>query len=355
MDPVKELKCLLSAHWQIQIDQHPAVILALQLKTRIIQLQIQRIECIFQIIIQLDVSVLHHVVQIHDHIDNRNFIISQVIHNLTVVFLSGSICRIQRLRRTVIQIDQFRKFSRIQPIGQCVSVHDLDIGKAHGRTHLITVFQIFQKRRLRLIIAARHNDRDQIPAAKGVFYGLPGNRHIIFLNCRNSFCAIDIRAPVGKQKCSDQKHCKHRRDHISALYSKFSHCSDFRHEIFMVSPVDPFAEHHQQPGHQRENREQTVENRLDQADSHIKTDMKLHEHHRCQSANCRQTAGDNLRDSFAECDHCRIVGIIMLSFLRIPMDQNHCIINRQRQLEHNGYRIGNERNRAEYKIGAHIQ
>ena len=93
-DLVKEVVGLIAAHGEVQIDEHAAVVIGLQLLFRVRDLRIGVLERLGHIGVERDVAVLHLAVEEGEHIDERHGILGQTADDLAVVAAVGRIGRV---------------------------------------------------------------------------------------------------------------------------------------------------------------------------------------------------------------------------------------------------------------------
>ena len=89
--PVDKGKGLVSLLGQVQIDDHTAVAVALQLLLGLVQLVKQIVQCVLHIAGKRDVAVMHLLLQKAEHIIKRHAVIVQTVDDLAVLVMIDSV------------------------------------------------------------------------------------------------------------------------------------------------------------------------------------------------------------------------------------------------------------------------
>ena len=141
---IKEGVGLVAAFRQRQIQQHPAVILALKLRLGALHLGF----CILQhgglVAAKLYNPGVCLLTDKQEHINERHLVGADISHKLAVISLLCGVGGIEHLRHFIVEIGQFRELPGHQLVGQHIAVHGLHVGKPHGVVDLLHAFQFCQ-------------------------------------------------------------------------------------------------------------------------------------------------------------------------------------------------------------------
>ena len=355
MHPVDKGKGLVSLLGQVQIDDHTAVAVALQLLLGLVQLVKQIVQCVLHIAGKRDVSVMHLLLQKAEHIIKRYAVIVQTVDDLAVLVMIDSVGTVQRLGNLIVQISQLGQLARGQRIGQHIAVHRLDVGKAHRGFDLGAAVQFVKDRTLGLIVAGRHNDSDHVAGAELVFDLLVGDLALVLLGCDQIGEGVAVGAEVGKDGRCDDDNAEDRRNDKAGLDVEFADRRDLGNEVLVAGFVNQLAEQDQQAGHQRENAEHTEQDGLDQHRGKVAADAEVHEGQRGQTADGCQRGGGDLGDRLGEGRNTGLAGGQRLMLITEAVAEDDGVVDGQRQLQDNGDRVGDEADGAAQEVGAHVQ
>ena len=125
---IQKSKCLIAFLRQVQIDEHTAVLLALQLFFGNIHLLISAFQRIHQIVFQRDITFLHLFIQEHDHINEGYAVCGNTTHQLGIVLIVDRIGHVEQFRHFIVQFQKFGELPCRQLIRQHIAVHRLRIG-----------------------------------------------------------------------------------------------------------------------------------------------------------------------------------------------------------------------------------
>ena len=123
----------------------------------------------------------------------------------------------------------------------------------------------------------------------------------------------------------------------------------------MLCFLHEIAENHQESRHNQENREQGEHDGLDQADGHIRPQLKLHEHHGDQATDGSQAACTNLRNCLGQRDDDGLSAFVRLIFFLKTVAVDDRIVQGQSQLQDGGHRVRNKGNLSQQEVGARVQ
>ena len=146
----------------------------------------------------------------------------------------------------------------------------------------------------------RHDHRHQIFVAEGILNLVMGDLAFALLGGGQIRVGVHIGALVGKHRGHHRHHHKQRRNDKAGFYIKLSDRRDLGDQVFVLGGIDPAAEQHQKPGHQRKHREQAEQNCLDQHGGHINADAEMHKAQSRQTADGGQRAGGNFRNGLGQ-------------------------------------------------------
>ena len=177
-----------------------------------------------------------------------------------------------------------------QRVGQGIAVHRLNIGKPHGRVHLLVGLQPLQQCLFTVIVPLGNQQSHHILGAKGLVNPLLGDLSLVLTGRFNLAVAVDVRTPVGEQKAAHQTQCENRHPDEAQLHSPGPPAVDAGNKIFVPGPLHRLAKNHQKARHQSKYRQHAQADGLDQHHTHIKANAKLHKHHGSQTGNGRQAA-----------------------------------------------------------------
>ena len=185
-----------------------------------------------------------------------------------------------------------------------------------------------------LVVALGHYQRHHGGRGKCVLDHIVRDLHVVELGRGDRVISVRVGA-VARQHAADEDHRERGQRHqLSRRVGVLAYERHLGDKYPMVRLVHQRSEEHEQTRHDEENRAQREEYRLDQADSHIRAYLELHEQHGDETADGRQARRSYLRDALGERLYDRLAQLMSLSFLLIPVDEDDGIVQRQRQLEY---------------------
>ena len=354
-DQIGEGIGLIAALRQVQIDQHPAEVLALELGFAVLHAVGGAAQRVLRLLGQGDIAVLHPVPDEQEHVDERDGIGGHAAHQLSVFLPLRSVGGVNELAELIVDVRQLGKLSGGQPVGQRVAVHGLDVAQAHGAFDLRHGVQLRQDRPLGFIVPGGDHQGNQIGRGKVVPYHPLGHLLLVQLGRHDGVIAVDIGAALGDEIAADDQRQEEDRHHHAAGIGKAPHEGDLGNKVPVLRLFDPGPEEHQKAGHEDEHGKQGEKDRLDEADAHVRAKAELHEDHRHQTAHRGEAAGADFRDALAQRLDDRLAQRQGLVLLLESVAQDHRVVQRQRQLQNAGHGVGDEGDLAQKEVGAHIQ
>ena len=353
-DGVGEGVGLVAADGKVEIDQHAAVVCALELELAVCHAVGSIAQARSSFIAQRDIALLYAVPYKEEHVDERHGIGVDTAHQLAIILLLGGVCGIDKAAQLIVDVRKLRELPGRELVGQGVAVHGLNVRKAHGALHLRHIIEFVQNRPLGLVVPGWHDQRHQVRGGEVLFDHLLGDLLLVELGRHDRVITIDIRALAGDKVGPHNQHHEEDGHESPGGIGKFADEGDLGDEAFVAGLFDPRPEEHQQAGHEYEHGKQGEENCLDKADAHIRAQPELHEQHGHKPAHGGEAAGADLRDALAEGLDDRLPQRQRLMLLLEAVAEDHRVVQRQRQLQNAGHRVGNERDLAQQEVGAHV-
>ena len=321
---------------QVQIDDHTAVIVALQLLLGFIELVEQVVQRVLHIARERDVAVVHLLFQEPEHVVDRHFIIVQAVDNLAVLVMVDGVGTVQCLGNLEVEVGHLGQLARGHSVGQHIAVHRFNVGQTHRGFDLGAGVQLVEDPALGLIVARRHNDGHHVAGTEGVFDFLVGDLALALLGGDQVGVGVAVGAQVGKDRRRHDDDAEDRRDDKAGLDVELADGGDLGNQVFVAGLVDQLAEQHQQAGHQRKDTEHTEQDSLDQDRSQVAANAEVHERQRGQAADRRERGGRNLRDSLGKRGNAGLAGGQRLMLIAETVAQNDGVVDGQRQLQYDG-------------------
>ena len=244
-------------------------------------------------------------------------------HDMPVFLLIHRIRRIQQIHQLNINIGKFRQLSGCHLIPQAQGFAVLFLRlcgrQARNRIHLRHCLQFLRQLLLLLIIPTGNQQCKDIRCRKGILDFFLRNLRIILRIGRQMLIAVYIRAVLRNQKGRNQANYKNNRCYMAQTNDNIRKACNIRHKISVMCAVDFAAEGIQKTRHQREYRQNTQNNRLNQHHTHIQTNLKVHKCHRSQAGKRCQTAAGNFGNCLAKRRNNGIHRLAALSFLHISV------------------------------------
>ena len=236
---------------QIEIHHHAGIVIALQLQLGFVQLIKQIVQILLGVIVQRNVALVHFPLDEPEHIIQGHLVVIQPVQDLAILALVGGVGRIQQLCHLVVNVHQLGKLARRNGIRQGVAVLCFHIGKALGAAYAVVAVQLLQYGAFIVIMPPGHDHRHQIFVAEGILNLVMGNLAFALLGGGQIRVGVHIGALVGKHRGHHRHHHKQRRNDKAGFYIKLSDRRDLGDQVFVLGGIDPAAEQHQKPGHQR--------------------------------------------------------------------------------------------------------
>ena len=340
---------------QIEIHHHAGIVIALQLQLGFVQLVKQIVQILLGVIVQRNIALVHFPLDEPEHIIQGHLVVIQPVQDLAILALVGGVGRIQQLCHLVVNVHQLGKLARRNGIRQSVAVLCFHIGQALGAAHTVVAVQLLQYGAFIVVVPPGHDHRHQIFVAEGILNLVMGDLAFALLGGGQIRVGVHIGALVGKHRCHHRHHHKQRRNDKAGFYIKLSDRRDLGDQVFVLGGIDPAAEQHQKPGHQRKHREQAEQNCLDQHGGHINADAEMHKAQSRQTADGGQRAGGNFRNGLGQRRNAGLSGGLGFVLIAEAVAQDNGIVDGQRQLQHHGHRVGDKADLAAQKVGALVQ
>ena len=355
MQSIRKGVGFIPADRKIQIEQHPAVIAALQLRLGTFHLGF----CITKhgglVSVKLYDTSIHLIADKQEHIHQRHLIGTDISHEFSVIALLCGIGGIDHLRHFVIKTGKLGKLPWRQLIRQHITVHGLYIGKPHRVVDLVHAVQLVQQGGLLFIVPGRDDQRHHVFRGKGVVNEVLCDLRFVELRRGQDTVPIGIGAFTGN-KISKYDHRKENKwDDLSRRPCGLSDKGNFRDKVSMLCFFNQWPKQHQQARHDNKYRQQCIEDGLDQADAHVRADLELHEEHGAQAADGGEGTGTDLRDGLAERCDGGFPGGQCLVLLLEAIAENDGVVQRQCQLKNARNGIGDKGDLAQQKVASLIQ
>ena len=124
----------------------------------------------------------------------------------------------------------------------------------------------------------------------------------------------------------------------------------------MPRPFERTREQKDQPRHQKEDGQHTAHDALREHDAEIVSEPELHQHQGDKSRNGGQRRRRNLDDRVRECrDQRRPVVLGALDLVLIAVREDDRVVDRERELQDHGDRVGDRGDLPEPEVGPHIE
>ena len=137
---------------QVQLEDQAAVLLALQLELGVRQLDMEVLNGLGHIAVQRDIALLHHIVNVEEHVDQGHAITVDTGDHLAVALLVHGVSGVQQPGQLNVQIRHFGELPGGQPVGEDIAVHGIHIGKAQNGVGLRHPLQFPEQAALLLIV-----------------------------------------------------------------------------------------------------------------------------------------------------------------------------------------------------------
>ena len=281
-------------------------------------------------------TVITHIVQEEEQIDQRHFVAGQIVACVAVFVLTRRVVREECLTCYGVHARNVGKFGVIHHVTELVAVYRVDIRNAEGVIYLRAGFKLRDKLGFLLIAAGRDDDDHEIVFTEALMYGVHGDILLVLTLGVDKIHGVGVIAVAEGEVCSDDEQHEQRRDYKPCGVRKLARKVDLRHEVLVPSFVHELAAAHEQRRHQQEHRQQAAHDGLDERHAHVEAEAEFHKGHRRKSRDGGQTAGGNLRDGHRERVDGRLAYRLRFVLFLIAVAVYYRVVHAQGELKDNG-------------------
>ena len=296
------------------------------------------------------------VADVEEHIHKGHPVRGKVADDLAVLLVLDGVGGVDELGGLVVEVGHLGELAGGELVFQHIAVLGLDVGQALRMVDLVVAFQLLQHLFFDAVVVILRVDEGHEVGFRKVFLDhLVRDEGFVHLGHLDDIVAVGVGAEAREVVGDEDDHHEDGGDDLTGTPCKAAHEGDVRHEVLVLGLVHVGAEEHQQTRHDHEHRDHREEDGLDEAGSHIRADLELHEQHGHQTADGGQGAGADLRDALAQrLDDSFLQRHGLVLFFKVVAEDDG-IVQRQGQLQDVRHRVGDEGDGAQQEVGAHVQ
>ena len=281
-------------------------------------------------------TVIPHVVQEEEQIDQRHFVAGQIVARVAVFVLTRRVVREERLTCYGVHARNVGKFGVIHHVAELVAVYRVNIRNAESVVNLRAGLKLRDKLGFLLIAAGRDDDDHEIVFTEALMYGVRGDVLLVLTLGVDKIHGVGVIAVAEGEVCSDDEQHEQRRDYEPCSVREFASKVDLRHEVLVLRFIHELAAAHEQRWHQQKYRHQAAHDGLDESHAHVEAEAEFHKGHRREPRDGGQTAGGNFGDGHCERVDCGLAYRLCLVLFLIAIAVYYRVVHAQGELEDNG-------------------
>ena len=249
---LEEIKGVVALHRQIDVQQETAVILTLQLHGCYLKLRVKILDQRYLLLAERHGTVITHIVQEEEQIDQRHFVAGQIVARVSVLVLTCRVVREERLTCYGVHARNAGKFGVIHHVAELIAVYRVDIRDAEGVIHLRAGLKLRDELGLFFIAAGRNDNDHKVIFTEALMYGVRGDVLLVLALGVDKIHGVSIIAAAECEICSDDEQHEQRRDYKSRGICELARKVDLRHEVLVLRFIHELAAAHEQRRHQQE-------------------------------------------------------------------------------------------------------